>query len=117
MFVLRGCARSTDVGGEPVRAGERVVVGSASANRDERVFIDAEEFRPDRDNADHHLTFGYGPHVCPGAGLARTVARIGMATLLDRFPAGRLRAAPDYRYDNVPTFFECGPQALLVDLS
>jgi cytochrome P450 len=117
MFVLRGCVHETAVGGAAVRAGERVVVGSASANRDERVFSDAEEFRPDRDNADHHLTFGYGPHVCPGAGLARTVARIGMETLLDRFPAGRLRAAPDYRYDNVPTFFECGPQALLVDLS
>jgi cytochrome P450 len=117
MFVLRGCVEPTAVGGEAVHAGERVVVGSASANRDERVFADPEEFRPDRDNPDHHLTFGYGPHVCPGAGLARTVARIGMEMLLERFPARALRAAPDYRYENVPTFFECGPRSLLADLA
>jgi cytochrome P450 len=117
MFVLRGCVQPTAVGGDPVHKGERVVVGSASANRDERVFADPDEFRPDRDNADHHLTFGHGPHVCPGAGLARTVARIGMETLLERFPARALRPAPDYRYENVPTFFECGPRRLLVELS
>ena len=117
MFVLRGCVGSTAVGGDPVHVGERVVVGSASANRDERVFADPDEFRPDRDNADHHLTFGHGPHVCPGAGLARTVARIGMETLLEHFPARALRTAPDYRYENVPTFFECGPRSLLVELT
>jgi cytochrome P450 len=114
MFVVRGCVEATAVGELPIEAGARVVVGSASANRDERVFADADEFRPDRDNADHHLTFGYGAHVCPGASLARTVARIGMETLLERFPPGTLRTAPDYRYENVPTFFECGPQHLRV---
>jgi len=117
MFVIRGCVENTAVGGDPVRAGERVVVGSASANRDDRVFANPDEFRPDRDNADHHLTFGWGPHVCPGASLARTVARIGMETLLERFPTGALSTAPDYRYENVPTFFECGPRSLLVELS
>ena len=55
--------------------------------------------------------------MCPGASLARTVARIGMETLLERFPTGALRPAPDYRYENVPTFFECGPRSLLVELA
>jgi cytochrome P450 len=117
MFVPRGCVRETEVGGCPVTPGTRVIVGSASANRDEAVFDDADAFVWDRPNADQHLTFGFGPHVCPGANLARTVARVGMEVLLGRFGSGRIRLAPGYRYENVPTFFECGPRALPVDLS
>jgi len=115
MFIVRGCVADTEVGGCPVRDGERLIVGSASANRDERVFEDADEFRVDRPNADQHLTFGYGPHVCPGAALARTVTRIGMRALFARFPTGTLAAAPDHEYENVPTFFECGPRRLAVE--
>jgi cytochrome P450 len=115
MFVLRGCVQDTTVDGVPISAGQRLIVGSASANRDEQVFDDADEFRADRPNADQHLTFGFGPHVCPGASLARTVTRIGLEMLLDRFPPGTLRSAADYRYENVPTFFECGPRSLRVD--
>ena len=115
MFIVRGCVADVDVGGCPVHTGERVIVGSASANRDERVFDRPDDLDVDRANAHEHLTFGYGPHVCPGASLARTVARIGMEALFARFPPGALRAAPEYRYENVPTFFECGPRSLLVE--
>jgi cytochrome P450 len=115
MFMPRECLRDTEVGGCPVAAGARVIVGSASANRDELVFADPDRFLLDRDNTADHLTFGYGPHVCPGAALARAVARIGITALLDRFPAGALRPAADYRYENVATFFECGPRTLLVE--
>ena len=97
MFVVRGCVADTEVGGCPVRDGDRLIVGTASANRDERVFDDADEFRVDRPNADQHLTFGYGPHVCPGAALARAVTRIGMRALFTRFPPGTLAAAPGPR--------------------
>jgi cytochrome P450 len=117
MFVVRGCVADTEVGGCPVRNGDRLIVGSASANRDERVFEDGDEFRVDRPNADQHLTFGYGPHVCPGATLARAVTRIGLRALFTRFPPGTLRAAPDHVYENVPTFFECGPRRLAVETS
>src|SRR5438874_10826449 len=117
MFIVRGCVADTAVAGCPVRDGERVIVGTASANRDERVFEDADDFRADRANADQHLTFGYGPHVCPGAALARAVTRIGVRSLFARFPQGTLAAAPDHVYDNVPTFFECGPRRLAVETS
>ena len=117
MFIVRGCVADTDVGGCPVRDGERVIVGSASANRDERVFEEPDEFRVDRENADQHLTFGFGPHVCPGATLARTVTRLGLRTLFRHFPVGTLRPAADYVYENVPTFFECGPRRLSVSIS
>lgn len=117
LFVPRGCVHDTEVAGVPIEAGERVVVGTASANRDADVFPDADTFRPDRPNADSHLTFGYGAHVCPGAALARTVARVGVTAFLDQFAAGSVRLAPGYRFENVPTFFERGPQSLPVEMS
>jgi erythromycin 12 hydroxylase len=116
LFVARGCVAETTVGGCPIDTGRRLIVGTASANRDERVFRDAGDFDVDRGNADQHLTFGYGPHVCPGATLARTEARIGISALLSKFPAGAIRLTPDYVYENVPTFFECGPRSLPVVL-
>jgi cytochrome P450 len=114
LFAPRGCVRDVEIGGCPVHADERVVVGIASANRDERVFDDPDDFRFDRPNAAEHLAFGYGPHVCPGATLARTVTRIGVGELLTHFPAGCIRLAPDYERVNVPTFFECGPRSVEV---
>jgi cytochrome P450 len=115
LFVARGCVRDTSIGGCPVAPGERVIVGTGSANRDEQLFEDSDEFRVDRPNADQHLTFGYGPHVCPGAALARVVARIGIAAFLDRFPPGIVRLADGYEFENVPTFFEIGPRRLPVE--
>jgi cytochrome P450 len=114
LFIARGCVQDTSVGGCPIEAGRRLIVGTASANRDERVFDDGDRFDVDRANADQHLTFGYGAHVCPGATLARTEARIGLTALLARFPAGTIRLVPGFEYENVPTFFECGPRRLPV---
>jgi cytochrome P450 len=115
LFVPRGCRRDTTIGATGVHAGDRVIVGTASANRDEGIFDDGDEFRVDRPNAEEHLTFGFGAHVCPGATLARAVARIGVECFLERFPAGTVRLEPGYRYENVPTFFECGPARLPVE--
>ncbi len=117
LFMARGCVRDVEIGGCPIPAGARVITGFASANRDERVFEDPDEFRVDRANAEHHLTFGYGPHVCPGAALARTVARIGIRTFLDRFPSGSVRLAPGFEFENVPTYFERGPKRLPIELT
>ncbi|HEV7523956.1 MAG TPA: cytochrome P450 [Acidimicrobiia bacterium] len=114
LFMARGCVRETEIGGCPVQPGERVAVGAASANRDERVFENADEFRADRANADQHLTFGYGSHVCPGATLARAIARIGVGAVLDRFEPGTLRLEPGFVFEQVPTFFEHGPRRLPV---
>jgi cytochrome P450 len=115
LFVARACVHDTSVGETPVHGGERVIVGTGSANRDERIFDDSATFRHDRPNADQHLAFGYGAHVCPGAALARIVARIGITTFLDRFPPGSVRLARGYEFENVPTFFEIGPRRLPVE--
>ena len=117
LFMARGCVRDVEIGGCPLSPGTRVLAGFASANRDERVFDDPDEFRVDRPNAEHHRTCGYGAHVCPGAALARTVARIGIRTFLDRFPSGTVRLEPGFEFENVPTYFEVGPKRLPVELT
>jgi cytochrome P450 len=117
LFMARGCVSDVEISGCPISSGTRVITGFASANRDERVFENPDEFRVDRPNAEQHLTFGYGPHVCPGAALARNVARIGIRTFLDRFPAGTVRLAPDFEFENVPTYFERGPKRLPVEIT
>jgi cytochrome P450 len=116
LLVPRGCVRDVTIADTTVHAGERLIAGTASANRDERVFDDPDAFLPHRPNADQHLTFGYGPHVCPGAALARIEARIAITAFLERFPPGTVRLAPGYEFENVPTFFEVGPRELPVDL-
>lgn len=70
----RGFARTarqdTDLGGKTIKAGEAVAIVFTSANRDEDVFDEPNEYKLDRPARDL-LTFGRGPHMCPGAPLAR----------------------------------------------
>jgi cytochrome P450 len=117
MFIPRGCVRDTEVDETELHAGQRVVMGTACANRDESVFDNGDEFDVDRTNSSDHLTFGYGPHFCPGAPFARAVARIGVTAFLQHFPEGTVRLADGFEYENVPAFFETGPARLIVDIS
>lgn len=117
MFIPRGCTRDTEVAGTELHAGQRVVVGTACANRDETVFDHGDEFDVDRANASDHLTFGYGPHFCPGAPMARAVARIGIGAFLERFRPHTIRLTDGFVYENVPAFFETGPKRVTVRIN
>ncbi len=117
MFIPRGCTRDTGVGGTELHAGQRVVIGTGCANRDEAVFENGDDFDVDRANASDHLTFGYGPHFCPGAPMARAVARIGLAAFLEHFPPQSIRLSEGFVYENVPAFFETGPKRVTVRIS
>ena len=77
----RTTTRAVEIGGRHIQAGERVTLIWASANRDEVVFGDPNEYRPDRDPT-HNLLYGRGIHVCPGAGLSRLELRVTMEELL-----------------------------------
>ena len=70
----RVCPVATTVHGEHVPAGGRVSLGWASANRDEAVFAEADEFKIDR-KPNPHLSFGFGEHLCLGAPHARLILR------------------------------------------
>lgn len=72
-----------EIGGRRFGAGERMTLMWASANRDESVFGDPDEFRLDRDPS-KNLLYGAGIHVCPGAPLARLELRILAEELLRR---------------------------------
>lgn len=65
-------------------AGSRAIVSYGSANRDERMWGDPEEFRIDRKDTQHHLGFGFGEHVCVGNNLARLEIRALLLALLKR---------------------------------
>lgn len=77
----RVTTRAVEVGGHTFAAGERLTVLWASANRDEAVFGNPDEFRLDREPADN-LLYGAGIHICPGAPLARLELRVLMEELL-----------------------------------
>ena len=91
---MRTATRPTELGGVAIAAGEPVLMLYASANRDETAFgPDADRFRVDR-NPNPHVAFGFGPHFCLGATLARLEGRVLLETLLARFatvaPAGEI---------------------------
>jgi cytochrome P450 len=73
-----------------VRAGEPVLCSRSSANRDEKVFSRADELDFGRDH-NPHVAFGYGPHFCLGANLARMELQVSLGTIVSRLP--RLRIA------------------------
>lgn len=74
MDFRRTATRDLELGGQHIGRGQKVVVYHASANRDEEVFPDPDRFDPDRHPNDH-VSFGFGPHVCLGAHLARVQMR------------------------------------------
>jgi cytochrome P450 len=114
MLIPRGCVQETTVAGTTIKPGERVIVGSACVNRDESLFDASEEFDAHRSNGDRHLTFGFGPHICAGAAMARSVALIGLDEFV-QFARPRHARLPDgFAYENVPTFFEYGPKSMPV---
>jgi cytochrome P450 len=82
---MRTATRATVVRGQAIAEGDPLLLVYASANRDESVFgPDAGRFRIDR-HPNPHLSFGFGPHFCLGAALARIEARVVLGELLDRF--------------------------------
>ena len=89
------------------------MLGIGAANRDERVYADAEEFRLDRSGEPEHLAFGAGPHLCLGnhlhphgrQGRARGGAR-------PRSRPDPLRLADGFEWECVDHMLEYGPERL-----
>jgi cytochrome P450 len=90
MRFRRTATTGTVLGGQEIRAGDKVVVWFSSGNRDERVFDDPDRFDVTRTEGDH-LSFGHGPHYCIGAHLAKVQMRALFTAVFDRL--GEVRAA------------------------
>ncbi|HZE31345.1 MAG TPA: cytochrome P450 [Actinoallomurus sp.] len=82
----RTATRDTEIGGQRIAEGDKVVVFYSSANRDEDVFADPYTFDVGRDPNPHIGFGGGGPHFCLGAHLARLELRVLFETLLARMP-------------------------------
>lgn len=82
----RGFARTSTsdvtIGGREIERDEPIALVYASANRDESVFPNGDEFILNRPNINQHVAFGRGPHRCAGAPLARVMLSVTLESLL-----------------------------------
>jgi cytochrome P450 len=90
------------LGGQAIRAGDKVVLWWAAANRDPTVFSEPDQFDIGRD-PNPHLAFGYGGHACVGAGLARRELRLLFAALAERVTTIDRLDVPVWRRSNKHT--------------
>ena len=81
--MCRVAAVDTEVGGQPVQAGQQLVLMYGSANRDPAHFADPERYDVTR-APNNHIAFGFGTHFCLGAALARMEIRLFFAELVRR---------------------------------
>jgi hypothetical protein len=91
--IVRTATDDVELGGQTIRAGEAVALFFNSANRDESVFANADQFRIDR-RPNPHLAFGLGRHHCIGAHMARLEMRALLKALLPRLESVELASPP-----------------------
>ena len=113
-IVARAAMQDTVIDDQPVAQGQQVVFGIASANRDEQRFERPAEFDLERPDLKQHLAFGAGPHICPGASLARLEARVALEVFCQRVAA--FSVAPGYEVQHNPVFWALGLRSLPVSL-
>ncbi|EUA00897.1 cytochrome P450 [Mycobacterium pseudokansasii] len=107
----RTATRDATLGGQSIRAGQKVQIWEGSANRDAAVFDHADEFDITR-KPNPHLGFGQGVHYCLGANLARLELRVLFEELLSRFADVRVVQPVEWTRSNRHT----GIRHLVVEL-
>jgi cytochrome P450 len=108
-FVPRLVMSDSILNGTQLSAGEVVFVFAGAANRDPARWADPQRFDVRRDQKSH-LAFGWGPHLCLGAPLARLETKVAIERLL--------RVAPEYQLRDIDfgdAFFVRGPERGFID--
>ncbi|MHB8464725.1 MAG: cytochrome P450 [Acidimicrobiales bacterium] len=105
--MARTATQDVELGGRTITAGEKLLLLYPSANRDPSAFEDPYRFDIRRSPNDH-VAFGFGPHFCLGASLARLEIRVMLDRLLDRLPDLELveAAEPAHRKSNFVSGYE-----------
>jgi cytochrome P450 len=91
--VGRIVTKDTELGGQKLQSGQRIIAWLGSANHDESVFTDPERFDISRSKSSHHpahIGFGHGIHFCLGAPLARLEGQVVLRVILQRLQDLRL---------------------------
>lgn len=113
-LLMRFATEDIQVGEDVIAKGEGVVVSYRVIGRDfEQHGADADAFDITRPAPIRHMTFGHGPHICPGAALSRVEAGIALPALFARFPGLRL-AVPDADIRKLPVMTQNDMEAFPV---
>ncbi|GHK02746.1 hypothetical protein SY2F82_45430 [Streptomyces sp. Y2F8-2] len=85
--LIRFAMEDVPVGDKVVPAGDALIVSYGAIGRDEKAHCStAGVFDVTRETKNRHISFGHGPHVCPGAALSRLEAGVALPALYARFP-------------------------------
>ena len=99
IYMRRTATRDVVIRDQKIAAGEKVVMYYGAANRDPAVFENPDSFDISRSNAEDHLAFGIGPHVCLGKRIAILQLETSLSRLMTRFPdihvSGKVEMAPN----------------------
>ena len=109
--VLRRVAASFDYRGVPFKEGEWIVINTHAANHDPRRFAGADRLSVDPD-ASSHLAFGFGPHFCLGAALARVQLQEAIGVLARRLTCPEVVGVTEIEGEGL-----IGPSSLVVSFS
>jgi cytochrome P450 len=109
----RTAVSDTELEGQKIKAGDKVIMWYISGNRDESVFPDADKLILTRENARRHLAFGYGIHRCVGARLAELQVQI----LLEEMAKRRMRVNVLEEPVRVAQSFVNGYRKMFVEIS
>ena len=112
IYFRRTATKDTNIRGQDIKAGDKIVMWYGSGNRDEEVFPDGDLFKVDRKNAKRHLAFGAGEHLCLGNRLGHMQIRILFEELLARYPDIHYISEPT----RIPSNFLAGISELKVRL-
>jgi cytochrome P450 len=105
----RTALEDTELGGQLIRKGDRVVMWYVSGNRDETAIEDADRFIIDRARPRQHMSFGFGIHRCVGMRLAELQLRIVWEEILKRFPTIEVVGEPKRVYSSFVRGYEVLP--------
>jgi cytochrome P450 len=100
IHMRRTAREDAELGGQRIRAGDKVVMWYVSGNRDEEAIDDPEGFVIDRPRPRHHLSFGSGIHRCVGDRLAEVQLQILWDEVLKRDLAIEVMGEPVRAYSN-----------------
>jgi len=99
IYMRRTALQDADIADQKIAAGEKVIMFYGAANRDAAVFDNPDVLDVARSNADKHIAFGYGPHVCLGKRVAQIQLEEAYRQILARLPdiswTGEIDIAPN----------------------
>jgi cytochrome P450 len=90
--------KDAELGGVQLTKGQRIIIVFASANRDEALYDNPDDFIPMRDHLRDNLAFGKGIHFCLGANLSRLEGKVAAEELSKRIDTITLSESNQYQY-------------------